>query len=125
MHFSGQELRDAGYIGYENLTAQEKIEGIRIKFFSRTYCDDGILVAPQWKPYLDASTDSYKKFMVAALGPEAISEKNPEEQEWREQQTVIGHVFSLGGEPDERGDKDFLSPTPERIKRMLLVMSDS
>ena len=69
--------------------------------------------------------DSYKKFMVAALGPEAVSDKNPEEQEWREQQTVIGHVFSLGSEPDERGDKDFLSPTPERIQRMLLVMSDS
>ena len=113
VHFSGPELRDAGYIGYENPTEQEKCEGIWIKFFSRTYCDDGILVSLQWKTYQDASMDSYKKFMVAALGPEAVSDKNPEEQEWREQQTAIGHVFSLGGEPYERGDKDFLSPTPQ------------
>ena len=125
MHFSGEELREAGYVGYENLSPQEKRNGIWINFFSRTYCDDGILVALKWKPYQDASMDSYKKFMVAALGPEAVSDKNPEEQEWRERQTVIGHVFSLGGEPDERGDTDFLSPTPERVQRMLLVMSDS
>ena len=125
MHFSGEELREAGYVGYENLSPQDKRDGIWINFFSRTYCDDGILVALTWKPYQDASMASYKKFMVAALGPEAVSDKNPEEQEWRERQTVIGHVFSLGEEPDERGDKDFLSPTPERIQRMLLVMSDS
>ena len=125
VHFSGQELRDFGYVGYDKLTLQEQKDGIRIRFLSQTYCDDGILIAIQAAAYQEASMTSYKTFMLAALGPEAISDKDPEEQEWTEAKTVIGHRFSLGEEPDERGDVDFLSPTLERIQLMIRVMGDA
>ena len=68
--------------------------------------------------------NSYKHFMIAALGPDAVSDKDPEEQEWSHVKTVIGHRFSLGEVPDARECVDFLCPTPQRIALMTLVMSD-
>ena len=107
VHFTGQELRDYGYAGYDQLSDSEKQEGIWIKFFSYTYCDDGVLVAIKVRKYMDATMASYKHFMVAALGPDAVSDKDPEEQEWSTVKTVIGHRFSLGEAPDARGSVDF------------------
>ena len=124
VHFTGQELRDYGYSGYDRLSDKEKTEGISLKFFSYTYCDDGILVAIKTAKYMEATMNSYKHFMIAALGPDAVSDKDPEEQEWSQVKTVIGHRFSLGEVPDARGCVDFLCPTPQRIALMTLVMSD-
>jgi hypothetical protein len=73
---------------------------------------------------MEATMSSYKHFMIAALGPDAVSDKDPEEQEWSQVKTVIGHRFSLREVPDARGCVDFLCPTPQRIALMTLVMSD-
>ena len=124
VHFTGEELRDYGYAGYDQLSDSEKRDGIRLPFFSYTYCDDGILVAINAPKYMEATMSSYKHFMIAALGPDAVSDKDPEEQEWSQVKTVIGHRFSLGEVPDARGCVDFLCPTPQRIALMTLVMSD-
>jgi hypothetical protein len=68
--------------------------------------------------------DSYKHFMRAALGKDAVSSKDPEEQEWSETKTVIGLRFELGRTADARGDTDFLTPTTERISLMTALMDN-
>ena len=50
--------------------------------------------------------------------------KDPEEQEWRCEKTVIGHRFSRGNVADARGDRDFLCPTTERVQLMIRIMDD-
>ena len=122
--FTGAELQEFGYEGYDELTPQEQLEGIEVPYLSVTYADDGVLVAPQIPRFVEATKASYIGFMKAALGPEAVSDKDLAEQQWSQKQIVIGHLFVLGAEADARGHRDFLMPTQARITLMLEVMSD-
>ena len=118
MWLTAEELVHAGY----DFAEGEEIGDRYIPFFSDTYCDDGVLVAPDIARYKKGCVDSYTGFMKANLGSEAVSMKDPEEQEWSTEKTVIGLKFVLGDTPDARGDVDFLEPTPERIMRMKRLM---
>ena len=124
MHFTGAELLEFGYEGYDELTPQEQLEGIEVPYLSVTYADDGVLVAPQIPRFVEATKESYTGFMKAALGSEAVSNKDLAEQQWSQKQIVIGHLFVLGAEADARGHRDFLMPTQARITLMMEVMSD-
>ena len=118
MWLTAEELVHAGY----DFAEGEEIGDRYIPFFSDTYCDDGVLVAPDIARYKKGCVESYTDFMKANLGSEAVSMKDPEEQEWNTEKTVIGLKFVLGDTPDARGDVDFLEPTPERIMRMKVLM---
>ena len=113
-----EELEEAGY---EFAEGEEKTPKF-VPFFSDTYCDDGILVAPDNERFMKATKASYIGFMKANLGNEAVSMKDLEEQEFRSEKVVIGHRFVLGAKPDARGDVDFLEPTGERILKMKRMM---
>ena len=113
-----EELEEAGY---EFAEGEEKSPKF-VPFFSDTYCDDGILVAPDNERFMKATKASYIGFMEANLGKEAVSMKDLEEQEFRSDKVVIGHRFVLGTKPDARGDVDFLEPTAERILKMKRMM---
>ena len=113
-----EELEEAGY---EFAEGEEKTPKF-VPFFSDTYCDDGILVAPDNERFMKATKASYIGFMKANLGSEAVSMKDLEEQEFRSEKVVIGHRFVLGTKPDARGDVDFLEPTAERILKMKRMM---
>ena len=67
-----EELEEAGY---EFAEGEEKSPKF-VPFFSDTYCDDGILVAPDNERFMKASKASYIGFMEANLGKEAVSMKD-------------------------------------------------
>ena len=112
------ELEEAGYTFADGEEKSPKF----VPFFSDTYCDDGIIVAPDNERFMKATKASYIGFMEANLGKEAVSMKDLEEQEFRSEKVVIGHRFVLGTKPDARGDVDFLEPTAERILKMKRMM---
>ena len=112
------ELEEAGYTFADGEEKTPKF----VPFFSDTYCDDGIIVAPDIQRFMKATKASYIGFMEANLGKEAVSMKDLEEQEFRSEKVVIGHRFVLGTKPDARGDVDFLEPTAERILKMKRMM---
>ena len=130
MTLTGAELRDANYSGidWEGLTAEQTAAALAttvpILNCSETYADDGIVIVPLIPKIQTGTVDSYKGFMRAALGKDAVSAKDPEEQEWSETKTVIGLRFELGRVADARGDTDFLTPTKERISLMTVLMDD-
>ena len=61
---------------------------------------------PKIQRYVEATVDMYKGFMRAALGDEAVSDKDPAEQELSETKTVIGLRFELGRPADALGEVD-------------------
>ena len=106
------------------MSDEEKKAGLWVPFMSENYCDDGILAAIDEEVYETATVESYKHFVRLNLGTDDVSDKDPEEQKWRCEKTVIGHKFSLGNVADERGDRDFLCPTTERVQLMIRLMDD-
>ena len=107
---TGAELRDANYSGIDwtgltdEQTAAALVATVSIMNCSETYmyADDGIVIVPKVPKIQAGTVDSYKHFMRAALGKDAVSSKDLEEQEWSETKTVIGLRFELGRTADQR-----------------------
>ena len=103
---TGAELRDANYSGIDwtgltdEQTAAALVATVSIMNCSETYADDGIVIVPKVPKIQTGTVDSYKHFMRAALGKDAVSSKDLEEQEWSETKTVIGLRFELGRTAD-------------------------
>jgi hypothetical protein len=66
------ELEEAGYTFADGEGKSPKF----VPFFSDTYCDDGIIVAPDNERFMKATKASYIGFMEANLGKEAVSMKD-------------------------------------------------
>ncbi len=83
---SREQLRDANYSGIDwaGLTDEQMVVTVAkivpILNRSETYADDGIVIVPKVPKVQAGTVGSYKGFMRAALGEDAVSTKDPKEQ---------------------------------------------